>query len=146
MLDGDKRLFEAVPLAERGGEAGILGFDRRVRRAEGVVGDLDARAEVEISVEPSGSRKRRAADRVTGAWYPSGVSDWSDVDGVGDVTRGVAGTGFGEDISGALSLKEGSGAARTTPEGGRVQKSALSQANMPRIVNGLANKAMTAVL
>lgn len=54
MLEGDKRLFEAVPLGERGGEAGILGFDRRVRRAEGVAGDLDARAEPELSVEPSG--------------------------------------------------------------------------------------------
>lgn len=54
MLDGDRRLFEAVPLAERGGEAGILGFDRRLRRAEGVVGDLDARAELVLSGESSG--------------------------------------------------------------------------------------------
>jgi hypothetical protein len=52
---------------------------------------------------------------------------------------------FGEDMPGALTLKAGSDAARTTPEGGRVQISALSQPNMPRSINGLANKAMMAV-
>lgn len=145
MLDGDRRLFEAVPLAERGGEAGILGCDRRLRRAEGVVGDLDARAEPVLSGESSGWRDRRAADRVTGALYPSGVSDNSDIEGVGDITRGVAGTGFGEDISGTLNLKAGSDAALTTPKGDRVQISVLSQANMPRSINGLVNRAMMAV-
>lgn len=77
--------------------------------------------------------------------YPSGVSDGSDIEGVGDITRGVAGTGFGEGMSGALNLKSGSDVARTTPEGGRLHISALSQANMPRSINGLANKAMMAV-
>ena len=109
-------MFESVLLSERGGEAGIMGCDRRLRRAEG---DLDALAEPELSAEPSGSRWRRAADRVIGAMYPSGVSDRSDIEGVGDSTRGVAGAGCGEDMSGALGLKEGIGATRSTPEGGR---------------------------
>lgn len=47
-------MFNAVPFTERGGEAGIIGFDRRLRRADGVVGDLDVRAEPELSAEPSG--------------------------------------------------------------------------------------------
>ena len=90
MLGGDRWVFESVPFSERGGEAGIMGCDRRLRRAEG---DLDSRAEPELSAEPSGSRWRRAADLVIGAMYPSGVSDRSDLEGVGDSTRGASGTG-----------------------------------------------------
>jgi hypothetical protein len=66
MLNGDRRSLEAVPFGECGGEAGIIGFERRLR-AEGVVGDLDVRAEPELSPDESGWRCRRAADRVTGA-------------------------------------------------------------------------------
>jgi hypothetical protein len=44
MLNGDKWPFEVSPLGERGGEAGILGFDRRAG-LEGVVEDLGVRSE-----------------------------------------------------------------------------------------------------
>jgi hypothetical protein len=66
MLNGDRKSLEAVPFGECGGEAGIIGFDRRLR-AEGVVGDLDARPEPEPSPDDSLWCCRRAADRVTGA-------------------------------------------------------------------------------
>jgi len=111
-------------------------------RAEGVVGDLDARPDPEPSPEDSGWRCRRAADRVTGARYPSGVSDRSETEGVGEITRGVAGTAFGEGMSAALKVNEGSDATRMTPDSGRMRLSALSEARMPQGISGLANEAM----
>lgn len=131
-----------MPFAERGGEAGIIGFDRRLR-VEGVVGDLDARVEPELSPEASGWRCRRAADRVTGAKYPSFISDGSDADGVGDITRGVPGTAFGGDMLGGLKAKGESGAGRIAPRNGRmILVSALSRANTPRYISGLPSKEM----
>jgi hypothetical protein len=50
---------------------------------------------------------------------------------------------FGEvGIADALKVNEGSDATGITPDNGRVQISALSQANKPNGINGLANEAM----
>jgi hypothetical protein len=68
------------------------------------------------------------------------------MDGVGDITRGVAGTAFGEDmlgvLRGVLRAKYGSDGARMTPDNGRVQVPALSQANVLRGIKRLASEAM----
>ena len=88
-------------------------------RADGVVEDLGARAELEL--DPGVSvRCRRTAERVTGAKYPSGPSDGSETDGVGEITRGVAGTAVGEAMSDALKVNGGSDATRMTPKSGRM--------------------------
>lgn len=59
-------------------------------------------------------RWRRAAERVTGAKYPSICSDASDGVGDGDITRGVAGT-RGEDISTASGRRSGRAGKAMTP-------------------------------
>lgn len=141
MFKGDRWSFEAVPFWERGGEAGILGFDRR-GRAEGVVGDLDARADPELDPEESGPRFWRASDRVTGAKYSSFASDGSDTEGVGEITRGVAGKAFGEDISVALNLNGGNDATRKTAGSSLVRSATLLEAIMPQGTSGLANEVM----
>lgn len=141
MFKGDRWSFEAVLFWERGGEAGILGFDRR-GRAEGVVGDLDARADPELDLEELGSRVRRAADRVTGAKYSSFASEGSDIEGVGEITRGVSGKAFGEDISAALNLNGGNDATRKTVGSSLVRSTALLEASMPQGTSGLANEVM----
>lgn len=118
-----------------------MGFDLRVR-AEGVVGVLDVRADPVLDPEDSGWRCRRAADRVTGAKYPSGPSDGSETEGVGEITRGVAGTAFGEAMSGARKVNGGSDATRMTPHNDRGWMSALAEERTPQCINGLANEAI----
>jgi hypothetical protein len=58
-------------------------------------------------------RCRREAERVVGAEYPSPLSDASDGVGDGEMTRGVAGTTRGEDISTASSKRRGGSVGRT---------------------------------
>lgn len=56
------------------------------------------------------------------------------------MTRGVSGTGFGEeDISGALMENCGSIGVQMKPSNGLVQDSALSQARLPQGISGLPN-------
>jgi hypothetical protein len=111
-------------------------------RVDGVVGDREVRDDPVLDPEDSGWRCRRAADRVTGAKYPSFASDGSETEGVGEITRGVAGTAFGEDIAARLKVNGRRDATRMTPQSSRFWLSALSEASIPQGINGLANEAI----
>lgn len=103
---GERKSLEALPSTD-GGEAGLIGFDRRLGRR--------CRAEFEgVDSGPcpsSGSSERccrRDADRVVGVRYPSRASDLSEREGDGGMTRGIAGTVLGEEgISDALTANGG---------------------------------------
>lgn len=91
---GDKRLLEALPFGVDGGEAGIMGLDRRFRveRLGVGAGGLWDLPEPELSSATPERCCRRAAERVTGARYPSRASGPSSREGDGEMTRGVSGT------------------------------------------------------
>jgi hypothetical protein len=63
--------------------------------------------------------------------------------GEGDITRGVAGTAYCEDISTAGRKKGGSAGRRITPSGGRYKR-ATSWAKMPE--NRNSNSMMDGIL
>lgn len=103
---GDKKPLEALPL---GGEAGIMGLDRRCRvdRLGVDSGGLRDLPDPELSSETPEGFCRRAAERVVGARYPSRASDLSEREGEGEMTRGVSGTLFG--VEGILDGRTANG-------------------------------------
>lgn len=149
ILDGGERNpLDALPLVG-GGDAGIMGLDRRGGRRcraeflEGVsAGGLLDLPESDPSSETPERCCRRAADRVTGALYPSRASDVSESEGDGERTR-VSGTDVGVDgMSNARTAKGGSVGDLTRPDRGRAQVFALSQAMVPQGIAGLTGNSM----
>lgn len=135
ILVGDRKAL----LLDFGGDAGILGFDRRLGRrvrAE-LVGVESGPA---LSSEASEGRCRRDVDRVNGPKYPSRASDLSEREGDGGMTRGVAGTVLGEEgIWDDRTANCGSAEVQRRPTSGLVQVSVLSQARLPQNIGGLPN-------
>lgn len=144
---GDKRPLEALPLVD-GGEAGIIGLDRRFRveRLGVEAGGLRDLPDPELCSDSSEGCCRRTAERVTGAKYPSRASDLSEKEGDGEMTRGVSGTSFGvEGILEDRMAKGGSAGMCMRPNNGRVQVIAASQARLPQGIDDLPNDLMMSV-
>lgn len=142
---GDRKPSDEDLPSAAGGEAGILGlerrFGRRLREVEGVEsgGLRDLSGPDPSSVTPD-SCCRRAADLVVGAKYPSRASDLSDNEGEGDMTRGVSGTVFAVgDMSGTRRENCGSAGVQMEPSNGRAHDSAPSQARLPEGMSDLPN-------
>lgn len=131
-----------------GGEAGIFGFERRGGRrcrAEDFEG-LDSGGLLDLPESDASSRTpaspcRRAADRVTGAKYPSRASV-SERDGDGDMTRGVSGIALDVlDMFEDFATNGGRGENQIKPRKGRAQV-CLSLARVPPSINELARESM----
>lgn len=124
---GERKPLDVLPLVA-GGDAGIFGFERRGGRRwrdddfEGLSsGGLRDWLDSEASSRTPDNPCLRAADRVTGAKYPSRASV-SESDGDGDMTRGVSGTALEEaGMSEDLTAKGGSDDDRPRPKGSPVQ-------------------------
>lgn len=140
--------MDALPLVS-GGEAGIIGLDRRgplrcrVEFLDGVSStELLDLPDPEGPSEGPGVFCRRAADRVTGARYPSRASDASGSEGDGDVTL-VSGTVLElEDMLCLRSAKGGSDGAKKRPSKGRAQVFAPSPEGLMWSIDGCVNGSM----
>lgn len=147
-LLGERNPLDALPLV-CGGEAGIIGLDRRgprrcrVEFLEGVSStELLDLPDPDRPSEGPGVFCRRAADRVTGARYSSRASGESGSEGVGDVTL-VSGTILElEDMACLRSVKGGSDGAKKRPSKGRAQVFALSPERLMWSIDGCVNGSM----
>lgn len=130
---GDKKPLGFVPpfVCGSGLFAGLIGFDFRflcLVDPGGPVGlpervrerlDLDA-GSLLLSPDTSTRRCRRAAERVVGAEYPSLDSELlSEGAGEGEMTLGVSGTAFWEDMSAGRKANDGRTGDRINPDKGR---------------------------
>lgn len=171
MRVGDRKPLAALPLTD-GGDAGIIGCERRVDRRDGESGIIGCELRVDrrggeagiIGCERRVDRRGRA--ELSGVASDPMLSSGASIfpcrrsadrvvgarypsrasDSPGGMTWGVAGTALDEaDILPERTANRGSADVQTRPEDGLVQVSALSQARLPQKIGDLSDWGIMAV-